>query len=261
MHLLSNSRNAFDDCIFFPSDQVANACRDQNAFVEHLSTYPIWNRYHPSQREGDTGVGYTFEQLLGVQENNRSEPDLHGYEVKVTTGTCEITLFTKKPTGPKGAERYLIETFGQVDEAGTRRFNTNLLAGRTSTKNGLPLTVWFNEPMGELHLLTGAQIVGFWTLEDLQQASEKLRNLLFCRADKTVIGGVDHFRYSRVNILRDFDVSRLIDCIRASQISVQFRMKQSPEGVIRNNGTAFRIRSESLRGLYGTCTDYAFDGR
>jgi len=36
----------------------------------------------PSQRKGPTGVGYTLETLLGIDENNNASPDIEGAELK-----------------------------------------------------------------------------------------------------------------------------------------------------------------------------------
>lgn len=35
-----------------------------------------------SKRRNNTGVGKTFEDYIGVVENNIDEPDLAGYEIK-----------------------------------------------------------------------------------------------------------------------------------------------------------------------------------
>ena len=35
-----------------------------------------------SHRDGNTGVGHTFEQELGLQENNIAGPDIEGNELK-----------------------------------------------------------------------------------------------------------------------------------------------------------------------------------
>jgi len=49
-----------------------------------------------SLRKGPTGVGYTFESLLGIKENNFATPDIQGIEIKThRIGSNNlITLFT-----------------------------------------------------------------------------------------------------------------------------------------------------------------------
>ena len=71
----------------------------------------------PSRRSSSTGIGKTFEDFIGVAENNITEPDLHGFEIKSqrNLSSSYVTLFTKSPTMPKGANSYLRESYGSQD--------------------------------------------------------------------------------------------------------------------------------------------------
>ena len=70
-----------------------------------------------SHRKGDTGVGKTLEDRLGIVENNISGPDFgcgsNLYELKSgrRQSNTMVTLFTKTPS-PKGAIKELVENFG-----------------------------------------------------------------------------------------------------------------------------------------------------
>lgn len=73
--------------------------------------------YIPTARKGDTGVGQTLEQKLGLIENNLSLPDIGGeIELKAfrKDSNSMLTLFTKEPISNlgRGRDRYLLETFG-----------------------------------------------------------------------------------------------------------------------------------------------------
>lgn len=50
----------------------------------------------PSLRQGSTGIGYTFEKLLGLRENNLALPDIENIEIKAHRDNSNslITLFT-----------------------------------------------------------------------------------------------------------------------------------------------------------------------
>ena len=52
----------------------------------------------------DGGIGNTFEDYLGVSENNLRDPDFEGFEVKTQRQITSsyITLFSKSPSFPKG---------------------------------------------------------------------------------------------------------------------------------------------------------------
>lgn len=58
-----------------------------------------------SMREGDTGIGYTFETLLGIKENNDQKADFNGIEIKCkgvkeegVSNSTKINLFQAGPT-------------------------------------------------------------------------------------------------------------------------------------------------------------------
>lgn len=67
-----------------------------------------------SNRRNNTGVGKTFEDYIGVVENNLDAPDMLGYEIKShrEEATSYVTLFTKVPDFPSRANAYLNNNFG-----------------------------------------------------------------------------------------------------------------------------------------------------
>jgi len=64
----------------------------------------------------DGGIGNTFEDLLGIVENNKKEADFNGFEVKSQRlfNNAYVSLFTKSPDNPKRANSYLRENFGEI---------------------------------------------------------------------------------------------------------------------------------------------------
>ena len=52
-----------------------------------------------SLRKGSTGLGFTFESLIGKAEDSRPLPDFNGIEIKTKLGYTKapITLFTLVP--------------------------------------------------------------------------------------------------------------------------------------------------------------------
>src|SRR3989344_8982253 len=72
-----------------------------------------------SNRSHDTGIGKTFEDLIGIIENNNSLADYGGVlELKSSRelSNSMVTLFTKTPTHPKGVNSILRETYGEPDQ-------------------------------------------------------------------------------------------------------------------------------------------------
>ena len=56
--------------------------------------------YVRSHRKGDTGIGKTLEDLLGITENNIAGPDFSIYELKSgrKDSSSMLTFFTKTPS-------------------------------------------------------------------------------------------------------------------------------------------------------------------
>ena len=69
--------------------------------------------YVKSHRKGDTGIGKTVEDPLGMTENNIAGPDFATYELKAgrKESVSMLTLFTKAPS-PASANKRLLEVFG-----------------------------------------------------------------------------------------------------------------------------------------------------
>lgn len=67
-----------------------------------------------SRRRNNTGIGKTFEDYVGVVENNIDAPDLYGFEIKThrEESSSYITLCTKAPSFPYRANAYLLRQFG-----------------------------------------------------------------------------------------------------------------------------------------------------
>lgn len=93
-----------------------------------------------SNRKNNTGIGKTFEDYIGVVENNLEEPDLAGFEIKShrAEATSYVTLFTKAPNFPNQANAYLNSRFGTPydDNPGLNKLHTSMFATRFNTYGG-----------------------------------------------------------------------------------------------------------------------------
>ncbi|MHC1588249.1 MAG: MvaI/BcnI family restriction endonuclease [Methermicoccaceae archaeon] len=78
--------------------------------------------YVRTHRAGDTGIGKTLEDLLGIHENNIPGPDAQQIELKAARKGSKsmITLFTKSPM-PKNANPLLLRRYGYPSARGNRR--------------------------------------------------------------------------------------------------------------------------------------------
>ncbi|MGC8673421.1 MAG: MvaI/BcnI family restriction endonuclease [Thermoplasmata archaeon] len=96
-----------------------------NELVERLKD--ISNEWYPSHRKGDTGIGKTLEDLLGIKENNLPGPNGELVELKSIrkNSTSMITLFTRSPS-PKGSIRKLLYDYGYPSKKDPTKLNLHV---------------------------------------------------------------------------------------------------------------------------------------
>ncbi len=75
-----------------------------------------------SQRTGATGIGFTFETLMGLDENNLVLPDIDGVEIKAHRDNSHsmITLFTFNRNVWQINPLEAIKKYGSNDSNGRR---------------------------------------------------------------------------------------------------------------------------------------------
>jgi len=95
----------------------------------------------PTLRHGSTGVGYTFETLFGVKENNIPIPDIGGrVEIKTIRKDSQslITLFTFNRGVWQINQKEFVSKYGYVDEKGRMALKNTIFYGK-SISQGLSL--------------------------------------------------------------------------------------------------------------------------
>lgn len=90
-----------------------------------------------SNRSHNTGIGKTFEDYVGVVENNLDSPDFAGFEIKSHRSASQsyVTLFTKAPSFPKCANTFLKNEYGTpyVDDPELKSLHTSMFADSGNT--------------------------------------------------------------------------------------------------------------------------------
>lgn len=208
-------------------------------------------------RRGDTAVGKSLEDLMGIAENNYPTADLKGVEFKaqrVDSG-AHTTLFTRNPTAPLRGVHALLDRFGR--QSGDPRypllFNTNFAAGRMTPYGGGALSVDTNGDQVRLrhHGSASIETCAVWDLADIQPVLErKLAALAVLRAiTRHDEQGVESYRFVGCDLFWGLETHRFMEAVQAGRISIHFRVKGSLRAC-RNRGTAFRIDRRDLAGLY-----------
>ncbi len=207
-----------------------------------------------THRAGDTGIGKTLEDLLGIKENNIPLPDIGEIaELKAyrKSTLSMLTLFTLEPK-PKGGnrDRVLLNNFGYSKrENGRSKELHSTLSCKRYNNQGLKLKI----EKDKVRIVgKGKRLNVYWDMKDLEKKFEaKLPALVYVLAMSKKIKGVEHFHFSEAYFLEGFNFEHFKGMIRKDAIVVDFRMYYRPNGSVRNHGTGFRVKIKHLYNCFG----------
>lgn len=218
----------------------------------------------PTHRKGDTGIGKTLEDKLGITENNISGPDFGVYELKSGRRQSDtmVTLFTKTPA-PKGAIQNLVDTFGYRHRKGSSRSRQTTLTDVESEDTNIPpedkelhVTVDSLKPNSvglqlafdkneRLYFKNKKGVKAYYSRNDLQKTLEqKYGKLIYVIADRKYIDRKEHFHYNEAYKLEGFSFETFAKLIKEGLLKVDLRVGHYPNGKVHDHGTGFRIKPE-----------------
>lgn len=208
-----------------------------------------------THRAGDTGIGKTLEDLLGIQENNIPLPDISGVaELKTCRkdATSMLTLFTLEPL-PKGGnrDRLLLDGFGysKRDNQRSKELHSTLSCKKYNNQ-GLKLSVEKDKIRVKGR---GRRLNIYWDMESVEKKfHNKLPALVYVFAGRKIIDDTEHFHFNRAYFLTGFDFDLFKKMVKKDNIVVDFRMYYKPNGSVRNHGTAFRVKTNKLCNAFTT---------
>lgn len=221
--------------------------------------------YIVSSRSHNTGIGKTFEDLLGVTENNQKDPDFEGFEVKSQreATTSYLTMFTKSPSFPVGANAVLKDKFGTPDSTfpevkvlHTSCFGNSINSHASGYGFGLQVDRTTRRVYLRVHDLKKDILVPqdvYWTFEELQQClNSKLRAIFVVTADSKTENGREAFHYTAATIYYNLKFDLFLDALEHGDIMFDIRIGAykthgSPQfGKPHDHGSGFRIKRAKL---------------
>ena len=216
----------------------------------------------------DGAIGNTFEEHLGVIENNLKDPDFEGWEVKTKNqfSKTATTLFSRKPSHPHKGDRYMLQRYGVPDKTYPNATNLNTTVycdewrsyyeKKFSTKLSLDrkknkLSILFKDANGTIDNSV------YWTFSDLKEGSKKLKNTFIVLAEKKIIKKCTYFKYISAKAFIDFDFDFLLKAIENKNVVYEHRWspdkKGDNAGKDHNHGGGFRFSKGDISILYNSC--------
>jgi len=207
--------------------------------------------YIRTHRSGDTGIGKTLEDLLGITENNIPGPNAEMLELKSARKNVSsmLTLFTKSPL-PRGVNSAMLQRFGyeSARENQRKELHSTISAIRFNILRGSP-GFKIDIQDDRINLITiQHEIIAYWDKETLKISFErKLPKLLYVKAEAKDRGGSDEkFWFNEAWLLSGFDFDNFLNLLREGVILVDIRIGQYPDGRPHDHGTGFRVFPDKL---------------
>ncbi|MCC6423228.1 MAG: hypothetical protein IT447_07085, partial [Phycisphaerales bacterium] len=209
-----------------------------------------------TMRAGDTGIGYTFETLLGIKENNDQTADYQGIEIKCKgaradghLGAGKINLFQAAPIwADKLTARQRIRELGARGNNGLFACHSQV----TTIPNNLDLLLAVMDQQEKVDLQKQSRMLGHWPYESLQnRLIEKHSRAVFIKA-RTQGKGVDmQYQYEELVYCDRPDIRRFIKLLMQDKIVFEFTMRERSNGTVRNHGYPWRLsRADFLGDLF-----------
>ncbi len=192
----------------------------------------------PSMRNGDTGVGFTLESLLGIAANSSKEPDYQGIEIKskrAGRGGLQ-TLFTKTPDWNRSqvpGTTALVNQFGYLDRSGRQALYCTVKA--TANPQGFHLRCASVDR--EVHVMCSRERVLVYPYDSLRTALERKHpETVFVAAETRFENGQEQFFYSAALYCSEVSFPAFIDGIADNRVSLDLAGHIQTNGVGRDHG-------------------------
>ncbi len=204
--------------------------------------------YVKTHRVGNTGIGKTLEDLLGIKENNIPGPNGKKIELKSGRKNAKsmLTLFTKSPL-PAKANTILVNSLGYTVKSSRKELHTTINAvgyNKLKGKVGLKIGVKTNKIM---ILDSKGREYGYWDRETLRNSFErKLPKIMYVKADSKGSGAKEELWYNEAWILSGFNFRSFVRLLKQGVILVDVRIGQYPIGKAHDHGTGFRVHPRKL---------------
>lgn len=219
-------------------------------------------------RHGDQCLGNAFEDFIGKDEDNKSEADFYGIELKAHRNITQsmVSLFSKAPSFPKGVNTHMRETYGVVEGQYNKRvLNTTISGARENSHRGghnfMLVVDRENERIYiQIRNTASNKILDdeiYWSFSVLSKVLEKkISKIAILYGDEKEVNENHYVRYTEMRIIEGLTIDKLIKSIEDGKLLVDIRIgvyaSGKNEGRTHDHGTAFRMHLNDLLTLYGT---------
>lgn len=226
-----------------------------------------------SLRSGTTGIGYTFENLLGKEEDNSFAPDYNGIEIKCKLGysNSPITLFTLTPKikysitnqNYDSSSKFILDNFGYITSKDpSKRFRGDAFCNKENIiANRYIFKIVDNSEDERLELYvfntTGKLLNNdiFWEYKELKKRLyAKLNYLAIIKGYPYKRNYKTYYKYTNISFYKLRNFVNFIDLVKRDLINITFNIdifkNGNRIGQIHDRGTAFKLNIKSIEELF-----------
>lgn len=200
-----------------------------------------------AKRSGDTAVGYTLEEKLGIGENNSSAGDLIDAELKAfRKGSNSNNTFMSLAPKPRGSNPKIVKKYGKK----TNEHEKAIYTAYSFKPNSCGLYFKEENEAFNLHHENDGYIEAGWKIYDILKAKNKKMindTILYVAADSKKENGKEYFRYTDIYLVQ-WSNEKFLNAIRSGEIIIEPRMHFAGKKV-RDRGTAFRMLNRAVSSM------------
>ena len=221
--------------------------------------------YVKSLRKGPTGIGYTFETLIGKKEENFPIPDFETIEIKVKKqfGKGNITLFTAAPDNEVFATKRIYEQYG-IENRNFRYNKTLMISVNTINlkkygKHYFGIKVDYNKKLVQLQIYDYQMKLleddVSWSFDLLyEKINNKIQNLAIVKAKELTKDNEKYYFYYHISFYEIKSAECFIKLIEEGVITITFMISTyltgKKYGEMNNHGIGFIINIQNILKLY-----------
>ena len=214
-----------------------------------------------SIKSGDTGIGMTIEQALGIPANSSPYPDYKGIELKsarLNKASNRSTLFAQVPDwsiSTLKSSKEIVDKYGYQRDNDLKLYCT--LSANKYNSQGLGFEVDFNNDiLHEIHEKDG-NVVSWLGLTLRNKLLEKHRETFWIKADTKSIGGDEYFTLKSVTHTKNPLASQFLLLMEQQIITMDHLIKRkNMTEKTTEKGPLFKIKPQHLELLFPEQKEY-----
>lgn len=221
----------------------------------------------PSLVDGDTGIGMTLENLLGIPINVKKTPDYKGIELKASRhartrkrAKNRVTLFSQTPDwkrSPISNAYNLLDQHGYLRDGRLQLYCT--IDAKKPNSQSLQLAVDEQEQLLKtiVNKMPKDTDLMYWGLERLRgRLSEKHPETFWVKAESKNISGNEHFLYHKVVHTNRPLLANLDYGLSTGVVSLDLTLSLRDNGKVRDHGYLFKMWPEDFETIFPPPKEY-----